>query len=101
MVRLTDDDPLIIKLHIENCIMSIMVVDRGSSADILLQEAFKMGLDRNNMRPIIHPLVSFNNDQMMPVGAIRLKVYAVERIIDVHFLVVDYHSTLKAIMGRT
>ena len=48
----------------------------------------------------MQPLVAFNNERVMPVGMIKLKVRVVKRIIDVNFLIVDYHSIFNAIMGR-
>ena len=60
-----------------------------------------MGLDRRHIRPSMQPLVDFNNERVMPVRVIRLKVHATERVPVVDFLVVDCYFTLNAIMGRT
>ena len=100
-IRLPHDDPLIIKLHIEDCIVSKVLVDGGSNADILFLETLdKMKLDRNDITPSMQPLVVFNNKRAMPVGIIKLKVHAAKRIVNVDFLMVDYSSTFNAIMSR-
>ena len=94
------DDPFIIKLHIEACVVRRVLVDGGSSVDILFLEAFdKMKLDRNDVRVSMQPLVAFNNKRVMPVAMIKLEVHTVERIIDLNFLIVDCHSIFNKIMG--
>ena len=59
-----------------------------------------MMLNRIHIRPSIQPLVAFNNERVMSVGVIRLKVYAAKIVLDVDFLVVDCYSTLNTIMNQ-
>ena len=100
-IHLPHDDRLIIKLQIEDCVVSMVLVDGGSSADILSLETFdKVGLNRSDTKPSMQLLVSFNNDREISVGVIRLKVHTAERVLDIDFLVIDCYSTLDAIMGR-
>ena len=73
-IRFPHDEPLIIKLRMEDCVVSRVLVDGESSVDILFLETFeKIGLDRNRIRPSMQPLVAFNNEKVMPIGVIRLK----------------------------
>ena len=96
-VHLPHDDLLIIKLRIKDCIVSKVLVDGGSSAAKLFLEAFdKIRLNINDIKPSMQLLVAFNSERVMPIGMIKLKVHAVERIIDVNFLVVDCHLSLQS-----
>ena len=100
-VHLPHDDPLNIKLCIEDFIVSRVLVD-GGSVDILFLEAFdKMRLNRNDITHNMQPLVAFNSERMMPLGMVKLNVHAAKRIVDDNFLIVDCCSTFNAIMGRT
>ncbi|PON67252.1 hypothetical protein PanWU01x14_104270 [Parasponia andersonii] len=52
MVRLPYDDPLMIKLQIDSMLVGRVLIDDGSSVDILFLSIFEsMGLDRNALRP--------------------------------------------------
>ena len=101
LIRLPHNDPLIIKLCIEDCVVRRVLIDGESSTDRLFLEAFdKMKLDRNDIRPSMQPLVAFNNEKVMLVRMIKLKVHTAKRISDVNFLIVDCNSTFNVIIGR-
>ena len=78
-----------------------MLVDGGSSSDILFWDAFRrMGIKQEEIRRIKTLLHAFNGAEVKPLGAIVLPVYAADRIVKVKFLVVDTHSAMNVIMGR-
>ena len=59
-VRIPHDDPVIILLTIANFNVKRILVDNGSSADILYYDAFqKIKLPCNQILPISAPLVGF------------------------------------------
>ena len=98
-IRLPHDDPLIIKLWIEDCVVSRVLVDGGSSTDILFCETFdKMGLNYD-IKLSIQPLVALNSDRVIPFEVIKLKVHAAEILLDVDFQVVNCYSTLNTNNG--
>ncbi|XP_042942590.1 uncharacterized protein LOC122276745 [Carya illinoinensis] len=93
------DDALVIILVIANYTTRWVLVDNGSSNDILFWEAFvKMGIDVGRLR--LFP----TGDTIQPVGVITLLVTAgtgaqtVTTMTD--FLVVKAHSSYNAILGR-
>ena len=84
--------------------MHQILVDNGSSADILYYPTFQqMGIDRARLIPTNALLVGFGGTKVLPLGAITLSVtvgdYPQQIIKDVTFLVVDYSSVYNSILG--
>jgi hypothetical protein len=82
-----------------------ILVDNGSSADILYWLAFQqMGIDREKIKPFGSPLIGFGREVVYPLGIIPLLVTVgtAPRVstIMVDFLVIDRPSAYNAIMGR-
>ena len=70
--------------------VSRVLVDGGSSSDILFWDAFqRMGIKEEEIRPIKTSLHSFNGAEVKPLRVIALPVYVADQIVDVKFLVVD------------
>ena len=81
--------------------VSRVLVDGGSSFDILFWDAFRrMGIEKEEIRPVKTSLHTFNGDEVKPLGIIALRIYAAYRVIEVKFLVVDTHSVMNVIMAR-
>ena len=100
------DDAIVIILLIANYTTKRMLVDNGSSADILYYPAFQqMKLGRDQLRPVNSPLVGFGGMKVQPAGAISLPVvvraYPQQITKNVNFLVVDCSSSNNAIIGRS
>ena len=98
------DDALVISIRIEDYNMHRVLVDNGSSTDILYYPAFQqMGIDREWMILMNAPLVGFGGTRVLPLGAITLSVvvgdYPQQIAKHVTFLVVDYSSAYNAILG--
>ena len=88
------DDALIVSIRVGDYNVHRMLVDNGSSADILYYPAFQqMGIDRTRLIPTNAPLVGFGGTRVLPLGAITLSVtvgdYPKQITKDVTFLVVD------------
>ena len=85
--------------------MHRVLVDNGSSADILYYPAFQqIGIDRERLIPTNAPLVDFGGIRVFPLGAVTLSViagdYPQQITKNVTFLVVDCSSAYNAILGR-
>ena len=85
--------------------MHRVLVDNGSSADILYYPAFQqMRIDKEQLIPTNAPLVGFEGSRVFPLGSITLSVmvgdYPQQITRDVSFLVVDCSSAYNAILGR-
>ena len=69
------NDPLVIMLNIEGFNTRRILVDNGSSADIIYLPAFQqLKLDPKRLRPFESPLVSFSGDRVYPRGIVTLIV---------------------------
>ena len=67
------DDALVVSIRVGNYNVHRMLVDNGSSADILYYPAFQqMGIDRTQLIPTNALLVSFEGTRVLPLGAITL-----------------------------
>ena len=69
------DDALVVSIRVGDYNVHWMLVDNGSSADILYYSAFQqMGIDKARLIPTNAPLVSFGGTRVLPLGAITLSV---------------------------
>ena len=74
-VKQPHDDPLVIMLVIEGFNTRRILVDNGSSADIIYLPAFQqLKLDPGRLRPFDFPFVSFSGDRVYPKGIVTLTV---------------------------
>ena len=99
------DDAIVVSLWVEEYNIHRVLVDNGSSADILYYPAFQqMRIDRERLVPTNAPLVGFGGSRVFPLGAVTLSVivgdYPQQIIKDVTFLTVDCSSAYNAIIGR-
>ncbi|XP_075665749.1 uncharacterized protein LOC142635490 [Castanea sativa] len=104
-VRQPHNDPLVITLTIEGFNTKRILIDNGSSADIMYLPAFQqLKLDPKRLRPFDSPLVSFSGDKVYPKGIVTLKVtigtYPKQQTRQLDFLVVDCSSAYNVIIGR-
>ena len=69
------DDALVVSIWIEDYNMHWVLVNNGSSANILYYPAFQqMGIDRERLIPTNALLVSFGGTRVLPLGAVTLSV---------------------------
>ena len=99
------DDAIVITLLIADYTTKNVLVDNGSSTDILYYLAFQqMRFGWDQLRPVNSPLVSFGGIKVQPVGTVTLPVvvgsYLQLVTRDVNFLVIDRSSSYNAIIGR-
>uniref|UniRef100_A0A2N9HNF1 Uncharacterized protein n=1 Tax=Fagus sylvatica TaxID=28930 RepID=A0A2N9HNF1_FAGSY len=99
------DDALVITINIAGFTTRRVMVDNGSSADILYLPAYQqMRLDKDKLRPMDAPLVGFTGDKVCPVGIVTLPITVgthpktISKTVD--FLVVNCPSAYNAIIGR-
>ena len=104
-VKQPHNDPLVIMLTIEGFNTKRILVDNGSSVDIIYLPAFQqLKLDPGRLRPFDSPLVSFSGDRVYPKGIVTLTVtvgtYLKRLTRQLDFLVVDCPSSYDVIIGR-
>lgn len=105
-VQQPHDDPLVVTLLIKNYKTSRVLIDNGSSADILFANAFsQMGILKDKLQLVRSPLVGLSGEKVQPLGAIDLPismgVSPCQIVKLIWFLVVNCPSAYNAILGRT
>ena len=69
------DDALVVSIRVGDYNVHWMLVDNGSSTEILYYPAFQqMGIDRARLIPTNATLVGFGGTRVLPLGAITLSV---------------------------
>ena len=105
-VKQPHNDPLVIMLNIEGFNTTRILVDNGSSADVIYLPAFQqLKLDPKRLRPFESPFVSFSGDRVYPKGIVTLTItvrtHPRQLTRQLNFLVVDYPSSYNVIIGRS
>ena len=99
------DDPLVIILMLKGFNARQILINNGSSADIIYLSAFQqLKVDPKRLRPFKSPLVNFNRNWVYPRGIVTLTVIAgsfpLQITKQLDFLVVDCLSSYNVIIGR-
>ena len=67
------DDPLVIRVVVDNKTIHRVLVDNGSSADIIFASAFdKMGIEKEKLEPVNTYLRGFSGEKVTSLGSIQL-----------------------------
>lgn len=100
-VQTPHTDALVVTILIDKSIVQRVLIDQGSSAKVMFYSTYKsLGLQSNQLRPAVSPLVSFTGAPVWPLGLITLSVHARSRAIEVEFVVVSSPSLYNVILGR-
>ena len=68
-------DPLVVRAVVANKTVHRVLVDNGSSADIIFASAFdKMGIGRERLEPVNTHLLGFFGEKVLPLGSIQLVI---------------------------
>ena len=99
------DDPLVIRVVIANKTVHRVLVNNGSSADIIFASTFdKMGIGREKLEPVNAHLRGFSGERVLPLGSIQLGLTLgdppYQATTAVRFLIVDATSAYNIILGR-
>ena len=99
------DDPLVIRAVVANKTIHQVLVDNGSSVNIIFTAAFnKMGIRREKLEPVSTHLQGFSGEKVLPLGSIQLVLTLGDpprqEITAVRFLIVDAPSAYNMLLGR-
>ena len=95
------DDALVITLQIWGYDMKRVMVDQGSTAEIMYPDLYKgLNLKAEDITPYSSPLVSFEGKIITPKGQVRLPVQTSSEVVEVDFIIVDVYSPYTAIVAR-
>ena len=99
------DNPLVIRAVVANKMIHRVLVDNGSSADIIFVAAFdKMGIGMEKLEPVSTHLRGFSGEKVLPLGSIQLVLTLGDPLfqatMEVRFLIVEAPSTYNMLLGR-
>ena len=99
------DDPLVIRVVVANKTIHRVLVDNGSSVDIIFASAFdKMGIGREKLEPASTHLQGFFVEKVLPLGSIHLVLTLgdppCQATTTVRFLIVDAPSAYNVLLGK-
>ncbi|XP_059654931.1 uncharacterized protein LOC132301719 [Cornus florida] len=100
-VQLPHEDPLVISLLVANCMIRRVLIDPGSSANIITKMIFEqLEVPSSSIRPTSSPLMGFDGTKVDPLGVIDLSVTAAKKTLKENFVLTDIHPSYNLIMGR-
>ena len=99
------EDPLVVHAVVANKTVHRVLVDNGSSTDIIFTSAFdKMGIEREKLEPVNTHLRGFSGEKVLPLGSIQLVLTLREppcqATTTTRFLIVDASSAYNMLLGR-
>ena len=99
------DDPLVVRAIVANKTVHRVLVDNGSSADIIFASAFdKMGIGREKLEPVNTHMRKFYGEKVLPLGSIQLVLTLGEppcqATITARFLIIDAPLAYNMLLGR-
>ena len=99
------DDPLVIRVVVANKTVHRVLIDNGSSADIIFASAFdKMDIGREKLEPVNTHLQGFSGEKVLPLGLIQLVLTLgdppCQAMTAARFLVVDAPSAYNTLLSR-
>ena len=99
------DEPLVIRAVVANKTINRVLVDNGSSADVIFASDFdKMGIGREKLEPTSTHLRGFFGEKVLPLGSLQLVLTlgdpSCQATTTVRFLVVDAPSANNVLLGR-
>ncbi|GFY97772.1 hypothetical protein Acr_12g0003130 [Actinidia rufa] len=94
-------DPMVVQLRIGSYDVKRILVDTGSSVEVMYYDLFKqLKLPQEELKPARAPLVGFNAQAHWPLGTVSLKTRVGSQELMTEFVVVDIPSPYNAIVGR-
>ena len=99
------DDPLVVRAIVANITVHRVLIDNGSSPDIIFALAFnKMGIGREKLDPVNTHLRGFSGEKVLPLGSIQLVLTLGEppcqATTTARFLIVDASLAYNMLLGR-
>ncbi|XP_077221692.1 uncharacterized protein LOC143855457 [Tasmannia lanceolata] len=99
------DDAIVVRLTIANCNVGRILVDTGSSVNVLHQDAFaKMDISSDKLEPVVWSIYGFSGGEVKVRRKIKLPItsgnHLTQRTIMQTFVIVCILSTYNGIIGR-
>ncbi|XP_059658325.1 uncharacterized protein LOC132304588 [Cornus florida] len=100
-VQIPHEDPLVISLTVAECLVRRLLIDPGSSANVMPRDTFDLlEIKPDRLKSTGNPLLGFDGKQVEPIGTVEVAVHAAERVLMETFVVVEIHPSYNLLMGR-
>ncbi|XP_059658756.1 uncharacterized protein LOC132305090 [Cornus florida] len=100
-VQIPHEDPLVVSLTVAKCLVRRVLIDLGSSANVMPKDTFdQLEIKPDRLKPTRNPLLGFDGKRVEPIGTVEVVVHAVERVLIESFVVVEIHSSYNLLMGK-
>ena len=94
------NDPLVVELIIGDSRVTRVLIDTGSSVDLIFKDTLTaMSISDRQIKPISRPLAGFDGDFVMTIGTVKLPMFVRGMITWVKFVVIDKPAIYNAILG--
>ena len=94
------NDPLVVELIIGDSRVTRVLIDTGSSVDLIFKDTLTaMSISDRQIKPISRPLAGFDGDFVMTIGTVKLPMFVGGMITWVKFVVIDKPAIYNAILG--
>ena len=99
------NDPLVVEMKIASVIVRRILIDTGSSVDIITWDCLKkLTHPGRDSVPLVHPILGFSRKEVNPTGMIRLLIHFGDKLksknLEADFLVVDGPTAYNVILRR-
>ena len=99
------DDPMVITIEVESFAVKKVLIDQGSSVDILYWKTFnKLQIPPADLTPHDEPIYGFSGERVPTKGYIDLHTTFGEgrqtKTIPIRYLVVEAHTSYNVLLGR-
>ncbi|XP_056694872.1 uncharacterized protein [Spinacia oleracea] len=99
------DDPMVLALDVANRKIHRILIDGGSSANILFWPAFQeLQIEEKHVKPVNYPVIGFIGATVIPEGIVSLSVQIGQgkdiKDVMVDFMIVKVPAAYNAILGR-
>ncbi|XP_059639746.1 uncharacterized protein LOC132282142 [Cornus florida] len=100
-VQIPHEDPLVVSLTVAECLVRSVLIDPGSSANIMPRVTFnRLEIKLEELKCTGNPLLGFDGKRVEPIGTVELLVQAAERELVKSFVVVEIHPSYNLLMER-
>ena len=95
------NDALVVTLRIKQYDVKRVLVNQGSSVEIMYLDLFKgLKMKPEDLACYDSPLIGFDGKIVFPNGQIRLPVQVGSKVVEVNFIVIDTYSPYTTIVAR-
>ncbi|XP_059627622.1 uncharacterized protein LOC132270461 [Cornus florida] len=100
-IQIPHEDSLVISLTVAECLVRRVLIDPGSSANVMPRDTFdRLEIKPDRLKPTGNPLLGFDGKRVEPIGTVKVAVHTAERVLMKSFVVVEIHPSYNLLMGR-